>query len=74
MVEQIIGKLVTDEGFRSRFVADPAAALEELARCGCDLNACERRALLRVEAKHIERFAETIDPSLVRVDLSGGVS
>lgn len=74
IVEQIIGKLVTDEGFRARFAQDPGTAITEVARCGCGLTAYEHEALLRLDPARFDRFAEALDPSLVRVDLSGGMS
>lgn len=73
-VEQVIGKLVTDEGFRRRFAEDPRAAIEEVARWGCELNACEWRALLRIDTRRFDRLAEAVDPQLLKADLSGGIS
>lgn len=74
IVEQIIGRLVTDDGFRRRFAADPSAALGEIASCGCDLNACERQALLGLDASRFDGVAEAVDPSLLKAELSGGES
>lgn len=73
-VEQIVGRLVTDEGYRRRFAADPRRAIEELVRWGCELNGCERRALLRLDVQRFDRLADAIDPSLLKADLSGGES
>ena len=73
-VEQVIGRLVTDERFRRDFAADPARAIQEIVDCGRQLNYCERRALLRIDPLGFERFAETLDPRLLKVDLSGGIS
>lgn len=73
-VEQVIGRLVTDEGFRRRFAEDPRAAIEEVVRWRCELNSCEWQALLRIDAHRVEQLAESIDPGLLKADLSGGVS
>ena len=71
-VEQVIGRLVTDEAFRRRFFADPPAALGELARSGFDLNACERRALECLDARAAARFAGGIDTRIQKSDLQVG--
>lgn len=73
-VEQVIGRLVTDEGFRRRFAQDPRTTIEEMVRWGCELNSGEWRALLRIDPRRFDELAEVIDPSLLKVDLSGGVS
>lgn len=73
-VEHVIGRLITDEGFRRRFACDPESTLDEIARCGCSLNHCERRALAELDVSRFERFADGIDPRLAKVDLSGGLS
>jgi hypothetical protein len=74
IVEQIIGKLVTDEGFRRRFGGDSRAAIGEVARCGCHLTAYEWQALSRLDPQRFDRFAEALDPRLLQADLSGGTS
>jgi putative modified peptide len=71
-VEQVIGRLVTDEGFRRRFFADPAAALAELGRTGFELNECERRALECIDARAAARFAGGIDMRIQKSDLRVG--
>jgi hypothetical protein len=72
-VEKVIGRLVTDEAFRRGFVEDPAAALASLAERGVELTECERQALRTVDAGLLTRFADTIDPSLQKSDLRGGM-
>jgi hypothetical protein len=71
-VEQVIGRLVTDEGFRRRFAADPQAALQALLAGGLELNPCELRALASLDAQRAARFAQAIDPRIQKVDLQGG--
>jgi hypothetical protein len=71
-VERILGRLVTDERFRRRFWAAREAALGELDAVGCELNECERRALLGLSEACVEEFAEAIDPRIQKLDLEGG--
>ena len=71
-VERVIGRLVTDEAFRRRFTADPAATLGGVVGDGLDLNDCERRALGALDARALERFADELDPRLQKSDLNGG--
>lgn len=71
-VERIVGRLATDEEFRRRFSRDSAAALDELVEHGCELNGCERRALLAIAPESVERFAAEIDPRIQKMDLRGG--
>jgi hypothetical protein len=73
-VEQLIGRLVTDEGFRKRFAADRDGTLEELIARGMELNGCERRALGTLDLDRVARFAEEIDPRIQKVDLPGHFS
>jgi hypothetical protein len=71
-VEQVIGKLVTDEAFRRRFFEDPGTALHELTAYGADLNDCERRALACIDAQATARFADAIDARIQKTDLRVG--
>ena len=63
-VERAIGKLATDESFRTAFVADPQRASLE---AGLRLSAPEIAALARIPARALERFAERLDDSICRL-------
>lgn len=71
-VENVIGRLVTDEGFRRRFRESPQSALDELVGQGVDLNHCELRALAGIDSERAERFAESLHPFIQRVEIPGG--
>lgn len=71
-VERAIGRLVTDEEARRRFMDDPRAALMELIERGMDLSESERGALASLDSEELARFASAIDPRLQRTDLKGG--
>ncbi len=66
-VEQVIGKLVTDEPFRRRFMEDPNRALEELLARGIDLNECELSAIASIDADVLGALSEIIDPRIQKV-------
>lgn len=69
-VEKVIGRLVTDEGFRRRFAEDRDAMLQKILDRGLDLNPCERRALLALDPQRIAQFAEQLDPCIQKVELA----
>jgi hypothetical protein len=71
-VERVLGQLVTDEGFRHRFVMDPHATLYRVLESGTELNECEREALLALDLRMLVRFANSIHPCLQKTDLRGG--
>jgi hypothetical protein len=66
-VENLIGRLVTDEGFRNRFSEDPGAALLEVTECGVELTSLELRALIFIDADAAGKLAEAIDPRIQNV-------
>jgi hypothetical protein len=68
-VEVIVGRLVTDEGFRARFGRDPRATLEAAARKEVDLTPAEIEALANMPGRAWEAMAELVDPRLQRVSL-----
>jgi hypothetical protein len=68
-VEQVIGRLATDEGFLSRFAADRAGVLDEWAAQGLELTPVERRALLDLDVRACRRFAARLHPRLLKVCL-----
>jgi len=70
-VEQVIGRLVTDEAFRRRFADAPEAALLEFTRCGLELTGLERRALASIDLEQAAAFGERIDPRLQKAALLG---
>src|SRR5260221_14383134 len=73
-VEAVIGRLVTDEGFRRRFRDNPEAVIDELIANGTLLTAVERRALVQMDAKACEQFADRVDPRLQKICLRGNIS
>ena len=68
-VEAVIGRLATDEAFRTRFQADREAALDELAALGAELTPVERQALVDLDFSACEHFAERLDPRIQKVCL-----
>lgn len=71
-VERVIGRLVTDEEFRRRFTARPAAVLRELTAGGMELTECELRVLSAFDPRIAARCARAIDPRIQKADLHGG--
>jgi hypothetical protein len=55
-VQAVIGRAVTDAGFREALFADPAQAL-----AGYDLSAEEMAALEALDAEQVAAFAGTLD-------------
>jgi hypothetical protein len=68
-VEALIGKLVTDEGFRRRFADQPTEVLRELVDSGWALTPAEQRALVCCNLGVVERCSRAVDPRLLKVDL-----
>jgi hypothetical protein len=69
-IEILIGRLVTDEAFRSAFRADAVATLIGFAESGYDLTALETTALRATPADVWEQVAERIDPRLQKASLN----
>jgi hypothetical protein len=66
-VEQVIGKLATDEGFRHQFEINREAALTEAIEKGMQLTPVEQRALLDLDVNACERFAGYLDPRIQKI-------
>jgi len=60
-VEQIVGRLVTDEKFRKLFFSNPEEALK-----GYDLTPDERKALLKIKAEDVEGFSGKLDKRITK--------
>lgn len=68
-VQSIIGKLITDEEYRARFLEDPRAFLVALREQGVELTRKEVDALVRTDARLWPEAADRIDPDLQRSSL-----
>ncbi len=66
-IEILIGRLVTDEGFRSAFRRDATTTLTGFMESGYELTPLEITALRVTPADLWERVAEVIDPRLQKV-------
>jgi hypothetical protein len=67
LIELLIGRLVTDEQFRTEFRADPHRTLAGLSDRGLELSRTETAALLNTDPDLWARTAEAIDPRLQKV-------
>lgn len=68
-MEILIGRLVTDEAFRSAFRADAVATLTEFVESGYELTALEIAALRATPFEAWEHVARQIDPRLEKASL-----
>jgi hypothetical protein len=68
-IENVIGRLVTDEEFRETFADDPRRALDELMERGTQLTRAEINALLAIDPTLWRRVAAEIDPRLQKASL-----
>lgn len=68
-VEQVIGKLATDEGFRRQFEMNRVAAISQTMANGLQLTPVEQRALLDLDVNACERFAGCLDPRIQKISL-----
>ncbi len=73
-VENVIGRLATDETLRRRFAAAPGATIRGLMAQGVELNDCELRALVAIDVRQLESFAGTLHPGIQKAELQGGCS
>jgi hypothetical protein len=70
-VQLVIGRLVTDEELRVRFVDRPLETLTELREQGFELTGDEIDALARSDRKMWPAMARRIHPRLQRCSLRG---
>lgn len=69
IIEMLIGRLITDEQFRSEFLQDPENTLLALCDRGLELSRTEVAALVSTDRTLWARAAETIDPRLQKASL-----
>ena len=72
VVEMLIGRLVTDEGFRSEFLGDPEVVLLDLRDRGLELSPTEISALVSTDRAVWTIAADGLDPRLQKSRLLGG--
>ena len=71
-VERIVGRLVTDEDFRRDFHVDPERVVRGLADRGIELTRAEVAALVTLDPRTFDRFADHLDPRLQKASLRAG--
>ena len=65
----LIGRLITDEQFRSEFLANPQAILVDFCDRGLQLSRTEISALVNTDPTLWARIADAIDPRLQKASL-----
>jgi hypothetical protein len=68
-VQVIVGRLITDEEYRLKFLSDPLRVLMTLRDQGVDLTSAEIDALIRTDRTLWSDAAARIDPHLQRSSL-----
>jgi len=66
-VERILGRLVTDEGFRERFFTDPEGACLQI---GADMSRQELDALKRIPRTALADLGARIDDRICRLHIA----
>ncbi len=62
-VESLLGRLLTDEGFRCQFYAEPAVTCRSES---LDVTSRELEAILTLDEVHLSGVAGQLDPRIVR--------
>jgi hypothetical protein len=68
-VETLVGRLMTDEAFRTEFLDNPTATLDALRREGLDLNATETAALAGTDPALWAHAVTLLDARLQKASL-----
>lgn len=69
-VEILLGKILTDEGFRRSFFPVQPSSFEVAAAHGLELTPVEQSALSRLRLRRFEFLARWLDPRISRSCLS----
>ena len=72
-IEMLIGRLITDEEFRSEFLRDPEKTLTGLSDRGLELSRTEVAALINTDPTLWARTADVIDPRLQKASFKNVV-
>jgi hypothetical protein len=68
-VESLVGRLMTDEAFRTEFLADPTATLDALRSQGLELSATEAAALAGTDPALWAHAVTLLDARLQKASL-----
>lgn len=71
-IEILVGRLLTDETFRSAFLKNHATVLEAFSEAGHELTTLEIAALVATPKRLWNEFARQIDPRLQKANLGKG--
>lgn len=69
-IEMLIGRLITDERFRSEFLDSPEATLNNLCALGLELSRSEIAALVDTEPSLWTQAAARLDRRLQKINLT----
>ena len=69
IIEMLIGRLITDDQFRSEFLHDPEKTLQAVCERGMELSRVEIAALVSTDSTLWARTADAIDPRLQKASL-----
>jgi hypothetical protein len=70
VIEAVIGRLITDEAFRTAFLNDPQKTLAGLIERGMHLTHAEITALVTTDSELWEHAADRVSPRLQKSDLN----
>jgi hypothetical protein len=70
IIEMLVGRLITDEQFRSQFLRDPENTLLGLCDRGLELSRTEIAALVNTDPTVWGRTADAIDPRLQKASFT----
>lgn len=73
IIEMLIGRLITDEEFRSEFLTNPERTLTELSDHGLELSRTEVTALVSTDPTLWGRTADALDPRLQKASFKNVV-
>jgi len=71
-VEQLLGKILTDEDFRRAFFPIRAGSFELAALNGFELTPVERSAIATLSRCRFERLGRGLDPRITRSETESG--
>ena len=71
-IEILVGRLLTDEAFRDKFVRNALTVLQAFSETGHDLTPLEIEAFMATPKRLWNEFAAQLDPRLQKANLGRG--